>query len=70
MASKLSYRPNSCPICLICIECKEFYGSSCICEPKEIYWNKNGEGYSVDFRHKALTNIQSKKPKLDPTFVT
>jgi hypothetical protein len=68
--SKLVYRPNSCPICLKCIECNEFYGSSCACESREIYWNKKSEGYCVDFRHKALIDTpQNKKLKLDPIFV-
>ena len=31
---KLDYRPNSCPICLICIECVKFYRSSYSCESK------------------------------------
>ena len=61
------YRPNSCPICLICIECSEFYGISCTCESKKIRWNKKKEGYCVDFRHKALTDKNSRL-KLDSTF--
>ena len=65
----LDYRPNSCPICLICLECGEFYGSSCICESKKIYWNRKSEGYCIDFRHKVLLTSY-KKSKLDPIFVT
>ena len=68
MEVKLVYRPNSCPICFICIECSEFYGLSCTCESKEIHWNKKSTGFCVDFRHKALTD-QNKKLKLDPIFV-
>ena len=68
MEVKLDYRPNSCPICLICIECSEFYETSCICKSKEVRWNKKHEGYRVDFRHKALTN-KNKRLKLDSTFV-
>ena len=67
---KLVYRPNSCPICLICIECAKFYGSSCSCESKEIYWNKN-KNYPVDFWHKLLTDsFTNNRLKLDQRFVS
>ena len=66
---KLVYRSNSCPICLICIECAKVYGSSCSCESKEIYWDKNSK-YSVDFRHKLLTNSSTNnRMRLDQMFV-
>src|SRR4051794_5701396 len=67
--SMLDYRSNSCPICLICLECEALYRSSCICKSKEMCWNKKSEGYCIDFCHKVLINSY-KKSKLDPIFVT
>src|SRR5436305_15262361 len=67
---KLVYRSNSCPICLICIECAKIYGSSCSCKSKEIYWDKNNK-YPVDFRHKLLTTYSTNnRMKLDSIFVS
>ena len=71
-SSKLIFRLNACPVCLICIECNELYGKLCECDAKELQWNKNKEGYEVEFRHKLLKNLTLKKRNLkyDPLFVS
>ena len=73
--SKLTYRLNACPICLICIEYNELYGKSYKCNVKELQWNKNNNEYKVDFQYKILKDLSLKKQnprnsKFDPLFVS
>lgn len=67
----LQYRPNACPLCLICLVCTEVYGKNCICPPKELKWQRKSNEYKIDFRRKLLGTVEARKErtKLDNVFV-
>ena len=69
----LSYRLNTCPLCLICLheKCSKVYGESCICQLTTIYWGRNVKEY-INFHTKSLTYdvVKKKNTKFDPEFAT
>lgn len=73
--STLEYRPNACPLCLICLVCTKSYGKDCTCPFKELKWQRKSKEYQLDFRNKLLHNKVSErrenkdKGKFDPEFV-
>lgn len=70
MEDKLSYRLNSCPVCLVCFKCDKIYGDLCICESIIMYWGRN-VSETKKFRTKTLTKEAARKRsnKFDPDFV-
>ena len=71
--NSLEFCLNACPICLICLECKNKYGQTCICKARELkYKRKKVErDYVVDFCPKPLTQkgATNQKVVLDNEFV-
>jgi len=69
----LDFRLNSCPICLICLDCQNEYGQKCTCQARNIKWKKKKveRDYIVDFCHKPLSQkgATNQKVTLDPEFV-
>jgi hypothetical protein len=74
--SALQYRPNACPLCLICLVCTKSYGKDCVCPFKELKWQRKSNEYQLDFRNKLLHNKVSERKeikdrrKFDPEFVS
>jgi len=73
MVSFLEFRLNACPICLICLDCKNEYGQNCTCQARIVEWKRKKieRNYIVDFRPKSLTQRGATKQKivLDLEFV-
>ncbi|GES72796.1 hypothetical protein GLOIN_2v1783223 [Rhizophagus clarus] len=73
MTFLLEFRLNACPICLICLDCQNIYGQSCICQAREIVWRRKKveRDYMMDFCHRPLTQKEatSQKVVLDSDFV-
>ena len=71
MESKLSFRLNACPVCLICLKCNKTYGNLCSCESITIYWSRNIEE-TKNFRTKTLTQEAARKRsnKFTPEFIS
>ncbi|RIA85999.1 hypothetical protein C1645_780603, partial [Glomus cerebriforme] len=67
----LQYHSNACPLCLTCLVCTEVYGKNCICLPKELKWQRKSNEYKIDFCHKSLDMVATRKLKikLDNVFV-
>jgi hypothetical protein len=70
--NSLQFRPNACPLCLVCLVCTKIYGENCICPYKELKWRRKSDEYKIDFRHKSLDKVAAKKQKtkLDNEFVS
>ncbi|CAB4407410.1 unnamed protein product [Rhizophagus irregularis] len=53
----LKFRLNACPICLICLDCRNIYGQECTCQAREIVWKRKKveRDYVIDFCHKPLS---------------
>ena len=62
----LKFRLNACPICLICLDCKEKYGEKCTCQAREIKWKKKKveRDYVVNFCQKPLTQMGANRQKI------
>ena len=62
----------SCPLCLTCLVCTEVYGKNCICLPMELKWQRKSNDYKIDFRHKLLGTVATRKQRtrLDNIFIS
>jgi len=73
MAFSLEFHLNACPICLICLDCKNEYGQRCTCQARELEWKRKKveHDYIVDFYHKPFTQkgATNQKVALDKEFV-
>jgi hypothetical protein len=73
MVFSLEFRLNACPICLICLDCKNKYDQTCTCQARVVEWKRKKieRDYTVDFRQKPLTQQGATKQKvvLDLGFV-
>jgi len=75
MTTFLEFRLNACPICLICLDCKNKYGQVCTCKARELEWKRKKveRDYVVDFCHKPTfyaKGATSQKVALDKEFLT
>ena len=72
ITNSLQYRPNACPLCLICLVCAKTYGENCVCPPKDLKWKRKSNEYIIDFRHRLLDQVAARKAKtkLDNIFVS
>jgi hypothetical protein len=73
MEHKLSYRLNSCPVCLVCLKCDEIYSDLCICESIIMYLGRN-INETKKFHTKTLNQLnqeaaRKRSNKFDPEFV-
>lgn len=62
--SLLSYRSNTCPICLVCFVCSKVYDKDCLCQPIKLNLkSKKGSEYQLVFRTKHITRTGANKQK-------
>ncbi|CAG8464169.1 10785_t:CDS:2 [Funneliformis mosseae] len=73
MTFYLEFRLNACPICLICLDCKNEYGQKITCQARELEWKRKKieRDYILDFCHKPFTQkgATNQKITLDKEFV-
>ena len=73
MSSSLEFRLNACPICLICLDCRNKYGQNCTCQERHLEWKRKKveRDYIIDFCQKPFTQkgATNQRVALDKGFV-